>query len=184
MRACLSTVLTLWLASQAVAQEKKPVLVTIDGLKSKTPAGWVEEETTSQMRFKQFKLPAVGGDTEDAQLIIYFFGTGSGGSLESNLKRWKEQIVPADGKNIDDVAKIEHFKVKDVEVATFDAAGTYKLNPMPNNPKAKVIPKSNYRFLGAFFASKNGPYFMRLVGPAKTVSHYKKGYEEWLKAFE
>src|SRR3982074_3165456 len=50
-------------------------------LKYKAPAGWVTEQPTSSMRVAQYKLPKVEGDSEDAGLVLYFFGKGQGGSV-------------------------------------------------------------------------------------------------------
>src|SRR5436305_235995 len=99
----------LWGPSSVGAQNnqanRKGTVVTLDGLKSQTPADWVEEPTTSQMRVKQFRLPAVANDKDNAELTIFFFGAGSGGSADENVKRWKSMFVPPEGKKIDDVAK-------------------------------------------------------------------------------
>jgi hypothetical protein len=38
--------------------------------------------------------------------------------------------------------------------------------------------------LAVYWDSKGGPYFFRLVGPARTVEHYKKGFDEWLMGFK
>jgi hypothetical protein len=38
--------------------------------------------------------------------------------------------------------------------------------------------------LGVIFASPKGPYYIKLTGPEGTVKNYKKGFDEWLKAFK
>ena len=64
----------LWGPSSVGAQNnqanRKGTVVTLDGLKSQTPADWVEEPTTSQMRVKQFRLPAVANDKDNAELTL------------------------------------------------------------------------------------------------------------------
>jgi hypothetical protein len=175
----------VWATSHVQAQNnRRGTVVTLDGLKSQTPSDWVEEPTTSQMRIKQFRLPAVGNDKDNAELTIFFFGTGGGGSAEENVKRWKGMFVPPEGKKIDDVAKVDKMKVGDVNLTYLDVQGTYLFKDQPFNPNSSTTRRPNYRMLGVVFESKNGPYFMRLVGPADTVVHYKKGFEDWLKAFK
>jgi hypothetical protein len=164
--------------------KSKGTVVTIDGLKSTTPGEWVEEKPTSKMRHKQFRLPAVGDDKDNAELVIYFFGAGSGGSAEDNIKRWKGQFVPPEGKKIDDVAKTKTFKVGDVDVTYLDVTGTYLFKERPFDPDAETTRRPNWRMLGVVFESPNGPYFMKLVGPADTVKHYKEGFDDWLKGFK
>jgi hypothetical protein len=168
----------------AAADEKKGALVTIDGLQSRAPAEWEEQKPTNKMRFKQFRLPAAKKGEDPAELVIFFFGTGQGGSAEDNISRWKAQFEAARGKNIDDVAKTEKFKVGDVELTYLDVSGTYLSKFPPFDPKAKTVRKPNYRLLGVVFESKDGPYFIKLTGPADVVEHYKKGFDEWLRAFK
>ena len=38
--------------------------------------------------------------------------------------------------------------------------------------------------IGVIFESPGGPYFMTLIGPARTVEQHKKGFDEWLKNFK
>jgi hypothetical protein len=163
---------------------KKGPVVTIDGLRSPAPADWKEQGTTSQMRAYQFKIPAAKGDERDAELVIFFFGPGGGGSVADNLKRWKGFFIPPEDKKIDDVAKVEKLKVSDVDVVYLDVEGTYRYKERPFDPNAKEELRPDWRMLGVIFASKKGPYYFRLVGPAKTVAAHKKDFDDWLKAFK
>jgi hypothetical protein len=166
-------------------QDQKGVVVTLDGLKSTAPAEWKQEEPSNkQMRLYQFRLPKVEGDKHDAELAIFFFGTGGGGSATENINRWKGFFIPPEGKTIDDVAKVTKMKVGDVDVTYLDVQGTYKYKERPFDPNAKEERRPEWRQLGIVFESKKGPYFFRLVGPAKTVAHYRKGFDDWLKAFK
>ena len=168
----------------AHADDKKSTVVEIDGLKSATPAEWQPGEVTSQFRIHQFRIPHVAEDKTDAELIIFFFGPGGGGSADANVKRWKGTFVPPEDKKIDDVAKVETFKVGDVQVTYLDVQGTYKFKERPFDPASKEELRPDHRLLGVVFESPQGPYFFRLVGPAKTVSQNKKAFEDWLKAFK
>jgi hypothetical protein len=173
--------------SGLAADDKKGTKVTVDGLTSVAPAQWKEEEPpeiSRRMRFKQFKLPKVGKDKQDAEFIIFFFGEGSGGSAEENVKRWKSVFTPPKGKKIDDVAKVDKFKVAKVPVTYLDISGTYKFKKAPFVPDAKAELLPDYRMIGVVFESAKGPYFFRLVGPAKTVAHYKKQFDTFLKSFK
>jgi hypothetical protein len=170
-------------AAQAAGGQQGTV-VTLSGLKSTTPAEWAEEAPTSRMRVKQFRLEPVGDDKDKAEITIFFFGAGQGGSAADNVKRWKGMFRPPDGKTIDDVAKKESFKVGSVPVTYLDISGTYLLRTPPFDPNAPITPYPNYRMIGVVFESEKGPYFIRLVGPANTVDNYKKGFDEWLKAFK
>jgi hypothetical protein len=34
------------------------------------------------------------------------------------------------------------------------------------------------------FESSNGPFYITLTGPARTVEQHKKGFDEWIKGFK
>jgi hypothetical protein len=168
----------------AWAAEGKGTVVDLGGLKSTAPAAWKEEEPTSKMRSHQFKVPAATGAKADAELIIFFFGAGGGGSTKDNITRWKGMFIPPEGKSIDDVAKVEEMKVAGKDVTYLDVSGTYKFKERPFDPNAKEEKKPDYRMIAVVFETDKGAYFLRLVGPAKTVGDNKKGFDEWLKAFK
>jgi hypothetical protein len=174
----------LALRAQDKKEEKKGTVVEIDGLKSAVPADWKHEEVSSQFRVYHFRIPHAADDKTDAELIIFFFGPGGGGPADANVKRWKGMFIPPEGKKIDDVAKVETFKVGDVKVTYLDVEGTYKFKERPFDPSAKEELRTDYRLLGVVFESPKGPYFFRLVGPAKTVTQHKKAFEDWVGGFK
>ncbi len=166
------------------AGEGKGTEVTLDGLKSRTPTDWKMQKPSNRLRTHQFLVPRASGDKEDAEMVIFHFGAGSGGSAADNIKRWKTMFAPPEGKTIDDVSKVEKFKVGDVSVAYLDVRGTYLYKNPPFAPNAKVERKPNFRRYGVIFESPNGPYFITLTGPARTMEQQKKGFDEWIKGFK
>lgn len=157
--------------------------VTLDGLKSRTPGTWKMQKPTSKFRAYQFLLPRAEGDSQDAELAIFFFD-GGGGGVDENIKRWKSQFQPPQGKSIDEVSKVEKFKVGNVQVTYLDLHGTFLSRNPPFDPNAKVTPMPEYRRFGVIFASPNGPYFITVTGPAKTMAKHKTDFDNWLKAFK
>jgi hypothetical protein len=172
-----------WAAPATEPRDDKDNVVTLDGLKSKAPADWVKEQPSSQMRVGQFKLPGANGK-DPAELSIYFFGEGQGGSADANVKRWRDMFTTAEGKKSDDLGKVDITKIGDVKVTYLDVQGTYLSRVPPLAPNAKIVAKPDHRMLGVIFESKNGPYFIRVVGPSATVEKHKKGFDEWLKSFK
>src|SRR5262245_24049986 len=94
----------------------------LGGLKAEAPAAWKEPPASSPMRVKQFTVPGKGGD---AELVIFYFGQGQGGSVEDNLARWKKQFEPPAGKTIEQASKTETLKLPSTTATLLDLSGTY-----------------------------------------------------------
>jgi hypothetical protein len=179
----VAAIIAASLVGRAAAGDKATV-VELDGLKSTTPAAWKPNSKLSKFRVNQFAIPKVDGDKEDGELVVFFFGKGGGGGTADNVKHWKGMFAAPAGKTIDELTKVDMFKVGNVDITYVTISGTYLSKFPPFAPNAKVIPKENYRFIGVIFDSQNGPYFMRLTGPARTVDANKEGFDKWLKGFK
>src|SRR5688572_4312851 len=117
--------------------------VELGGLKSTPPPSWKETPVSSPMRLKQFAIPGKKGE---AELVIFFFGQGQGGSSQANLDRWKGQFQPPAGKKPEDISKVTTGKAGPAKTTTLDISGTYmfKANPMgPGEPE----PRPDHRML-------------------------------------
>ena len=172
-------------AGSSPAADEKGTVVEIDTFKAKVPASWKPVELTEQQRnfgrIAQFTIPKAKGDKHDAEMYVFYF-KGSGGSAKDNIERWKGQFTASEGKKVE--SKVEDMKVGGTPVTYADVQGTYKYKKAPFNPNEKEELRPDYRLIGVFFDSKNGPYFIRLIGPAKTVAENKKAFDEWLKALK
>jgi hypothetical protein len=149
-------------------------------LRYKIPAGWVEEERSSSMRVAQYKLPRSEGDTEDASLVLYYFGKGQGGSTTANIERWASQMQQPDGAK----AKLseESFTANGLKITAVDASGTYVAETSPGS--GTLNNKPGWRLRAAVVETPNGSYFVKLVGPEKTVAHWNEAFAGYLKSFE
>jgi hypothetical protein len=150
-------------------------------LKFRVPAGWIEEERTSSMRVAQYKLPKAEGDTEDASLVLYYFGPGQGGSTAANVDRWISQMKQADGSAAKG-AKDEHLVANGLKVTTVDVSGTYVAETAPGS--GTFHNKPAYRLRAAVVETPKGSYFVKLVGPEKTVTHWNDSFIAYIKSFE
>jgi hypothetical protein len=171
------TVLTL-----VIGNGRADTPVTLGTMKSSPPSDWKPEAATSRMRTYQFAVPKSEGDSHDAEIIIFNFGAMGGGTPEQNIARWKGMFIPPEGKKIDDVAKVDEFKVGPAEVTYLDVQGTYRHKTSPMAATEDLRPDS--RMIAVMFQTAQGPYYIRFVGPAKTVTAHKQQFDDWLKAFK
>ncbi len=168
----IAMVWLLVLASFAGAQQSS--------LKFTIPAGWIDEPRASSMRVAQYKLPKVAPDEEDASLVLYYFGPGQGGSTAANIERWISQMKQEDSST--PKAKEENLEVNGLKVATVDVSGTYVAETAPGS--GTVHNKPGYRLRGAVVETPKGSYFVKLVGPEKTVAHWNESFLSYLRSFE
>ena len=150
-------------------------------LKFRVPPGWVEEERTSSMRVAQYRLPKVEGDTEDASLVLYYFGQNQGGSVTANIDRWIAQMKQPDGSAVKDAKQIT-FETGGLKVTTIDVSGTYVAETAPGSGTFLNKPASRLR--AAVVETPNGFYYVKLVGPEKTVTHWNDSFLSYIRSFE
>lgn len=147
------------------------------GLTFTAPPEWKVVKTTSSMRVAQYALPHVAGDAQDAELVIYYFG-GSGGTVDANIERWIGQMQQPDGKPSSSVAKRETRTVGGMKVTLVDVSGTYTAEMSPGATQHYNNPA--FRLRAAVIETSNGPYFIKLTGPAKTVAANDRQFEAFV----
>jgi len=114
------------------------------GLTYASPAGWTTVPTSSSMRVAQFTLPREKGDTDPAELVVYYFG-GSGGSVEANIERWLAQMQQPDGRPSKAVATRESRTVNGLSVSLVDVSGTYVAETAPGSAEHHNSPNFRLR---------------------------------------
>ena len=116
--------------------------------KSKAPAGWKNAKARQQVpQSINSAFPKSDGDKEDAELVVFFFGKGGGGTNEDNIKRWKGQfIAPPEGNRIevDQGGKFQAWQGRRRRLCRHLRERTNPRFP-PFDPNAKEIRKENFR---------------------------------------
>lgn len=143
------------------------------------PKEWTSKSPASTTRVAEFTLPPAPGDPDETTLIVYFFG-GQGGSVEANLERWIGQMQQPDGRASSEVAKRATSTVRALKVTTLEVGGTYVAETAPGS--GQRVNKPDYQLRAAVVETPRGPYFIKLTGPAKTVTKWAAAYEAFLKS--
>jgi hypothetical protein len=152
---------------------------SVAGLNWTAPSGWKTGEARP-MRAATYTISPASGDTASAECVVYFFGSGQGGSVQANLDRWKGQLVTPDGKAAD--AKIAKRTIHGMSVTTIDSSGDY--TGMGGPMAASKSVQNNYRLLGAILEGPGGNVFVKFTGPAKTVASNQPRFEQLLISFD
>jgi hypothetical protein len=151
------------------------------GLTFSAPPEWKSVPTSSSMRVAQFALPRAPGDPQDAELVIYYFG-GSGGTVDANIQRWIGQMEQPDGRPSSAVAKQSRRTINGLAATLVDVSGTYVAEMRPGSTERHDSP--NFRLRAAVIETANGPYFIKLTGPASTVAAHEENFEQFLSSLK
>lgn len=166
--------------TQTQSADKAQMATHQTGLVWKAPAGWQEEAPANSMRKAQFSIAKIEGDPENASVVItHFPGQGAVGGEEANLKRWYGQFIQPDGSPSSKKALITDKIINNLKVKTVELTGTYLHRPNMMSPNA--VEKPDYKMLAAIVNSSAGPYFIKFIGPEKTVTKWASSFEEFLQ---
>lgn len=144
------------------------------------PPDWTAKPVTSSMRAADFQLPGKAG--ADAELIVYYFGSGGAGSIDENVNRWLDQFQQPNGKSPRDAAKIEKTKFAGQDATYVSVTGRYVTQGMPGG--GGPVDKPDQALLAAIVSSPSGPYYFKLVGAKETVDANAKAFRGMLESLK
>jgi hypothetical protein len=130
------------------------------------------------MRRAQLKAEPIEGDDYPAELIVFAF-PGGAGSVDDNIKRWQSLFKDDDGNP----PKIETKKVKgkNVDVVRAETHGEY--HPAQFGGRTEPVRKGA-RLLGAIVMTDDASYYIRMVGPDKTMKKLNSDFDEMLSTIK
>jgi hypothetical protein len=153
---------------------------TIDakGITFEAPKAWKSNPPSNAMRRAELKVEPIEGDDYPAEMVVSAF-PGAAGSVEDNLKRWQNFFKDEDGKT----PKIESKKVqaKNVEVTRAETSGNY--HPASRGG-TKEPDRAGARFFGVIVTGEKNSYYIRMVGPDKTMKKLKDDFDEMVKSIK
>jgi hypothetical protein len=154
-------------------------VVELGGLKARVPADWVEEKPDDARCYKQYRLEPVDDDKDEGRVTVRFLGKAKRSTAAAYVKRWKRMFIPPEGKTMHEAAKVRQLKINGAAATYLDVHGDYK-----GIPGEDTTPRANFRLLGVYLDTPQGPYTIRLFGSADTVAFYRKQFENWVTAFK
>ncbi|MBS0263995.1 MAG: hypothetical protein JSS02_18810, partial [Planctomycetes bacterium] len=164
------TLSLLAVASLVWAAEEKPGAaktksVTAGDVKLTIPETWKQKpKSAGGMRTAEFEVPPVEGDKESGEYVVFFFGKGGAGGVQANVERWIGQ-VDKEGRKV----KIVTGESPNGKYTLVDLSGTYsKTIGPPVAGQKKTLP--GWRVINVAVETEGGPYYLKLDGPAKTIT--------------
>jgi len=147
----------------------------LDGVTMTVPDGWQPgPKPTGPMAAKfVFVLPKADGDTEDGAVRISHF-PGMQGKDDMNISRWISQTTKPDGSpNTREDAKIETKTFKGGSETIVSLSGSVRAT-MRSKPLADA------KMIAAIINHANGPHFVVVSGPAKTIDKWSASIDQFL----
>ena len=97
------------------------------------------------------------------------------------MDRWIGQFTGPGGAPASNAAKTRQKTVDGFRLTMVDVSGTYSSSMGPMQQGGK--PKPGFRLLGAIVEAENGPWFIKLTGPERTVAKWELSFESFLNSF-
>jgi hypothetical protein len=169
----MKTILTVLMLSLVVAGPARAEQA--GGLTWSAPAEW-KAQGERPMRAATYVIAPAKGDSESAELAVFYFGESSGGGVDANVKRWIDQFQRADGSSAAKEAKVKKETIAGFPATAVDVRGTY----LGGSMMGPSTPKPGFRLLGAIVEGPGGNVFFKLTGPEKTVSSAEKSLRKML----
>ena len=165
---CLSLAATV-----ALAADDKTQNVKAGDLTFKAPGAWKSEKPKSVMRAATLKAGPAEGDKEPAELVVFVFPGGAGG-VDANVSRWETQFRNAEGRA--PKAKVTKAKGSNVDVTKVELDGRFVAPVTPGS--SETLDKPGFKLLGAIVVTPEAGYFLKMIGPEKTMAEASKGFDE------
>lgn len=182
-------IMALCACSKAPAEPDKaasspaPAAPAVAPLRWDAPGSWTKlPAPPSGPKKAAYRIDKVGNDKEEAEMNVFFFGTGSKGDPAANFQAWFDQF---DGK-VGETAAREHLAIRGFEVETVEVSGTFKIALTPPKRGMKQPPvqmvKNGWRLYGAVVKTPDrGNWFFEMTGPDETVQSAKSAFRAMLE---
>jgi hypothetical protein len=127
------------------------------------------------MRLAQYQVPGAGAGV-NAAFVVYYFGTGQGGSAEANIARWKSQFSAADGGPV--APEVTTLEVDGLDITQAKLEGDYARG-VGMGPQGQVL--AGQTLLAAVVEYGDERIIFQLYGPSETVRGQEQRFTELLR---
>lgn len=141
-----------------------------------SPAEWQSKPPASQMRLAEFVTPAAGDDA-GAEVVVYYFGAGQGGTVEANIERWRNQFADDQGNHPEAIVtrdSASHFPTTYVQLR-----GSYTRSIGMSDSAA--LPRPDQVLMAAVVETPRGNLHVQMHGPAASVSAQEEVFRSFVR---
>ena len=150
--------------------------VPLLGYTATVPKTWTSRPPASKMRLAEFVAGAKGG----AEVIVYSFGPGQGGTVDANLERWKSQFSNPDGKPVTE--KVTRGKAGTFPMTVAEYQGTYARGIGAGSAAQDALP--NHILIAAIVETPKGSLIFQMFGPKAAAAAQREAYLSFVKSIK
>lgn len=144
------------------------------GMIADKPATWVEHPPAGSLETTRFNVPG-RDENPAAEIVVFFFGPSSGGTLEANIDRWRKQFRPNEDGSLLEPTITELETTAGFKVTLVELVGDWvKMGAASYTP--------DQHFITAVVDSPNGMVFIRFVGAEATVGPNRDTFINMIKS--
>jgi hypothetical protein len=161
-------------ATDAPATASKEIKLGSLSYRGVVPSSWQSVPPETNKRLLQFRT---SDTTAAAEVIVFYFGPGEGGSAEANIQRWRGQFIGDNHTPITPV--VERFKSHGMSATTAELRGTYArgigVGPVGT-------PKPDQTLFAAVVESPEGNLILQLFGNSATVARERNAFLAFVRS--
>ena len=156
--------------------------MTIAGI-TYTPAIQWKDLGAADMKAASYTYGPLESDKEPAQLNVFYFGQGQGGSIEANVDRWIKQMSLPDGRDPATAAIRYTMDVNGLPAHVVTLFGTFN-ESVGGMMTGKTVPRENSRLIGVIVEAPQGNVFFKLTGPDYTAKIMVEAFMTMVKQIQ
>ncbi len=144
----------------------QPTRTTFLEYQATLPSTWTSKTPSSSMRLAEYSAP--GG----AEVVVYFFGKGQGGSPDANLARWKSQFSNPTGGAVQERVTRDTTGAFPITIAEY--RGSYARGIGTGAEASAALP--DHVLIAVVAQTPRGMLFFQCYGPAAAVEAQRAAY--------
>ena len=142
--------------------------------KTVVPPTWTSRTPASSMRLAEYATPATAAGM--AEVVVYYFGKGQGGSVDANLERWKSQFSNPTGEPVQE-KRTQLTSPFPITIAEY--RGTYARGVGTGSAAEDARP--NNLLIAVVAETPRGTLFFQCFGPIAAVEAQREAYLTFIK---
>jgi len=154
----------------AACSSPPPQAVSLLGYGTAAPSEWPVRAPGSSMRLTEFD--AGGG----ADVIVFYFGAGQGGSAAANIARWESQFTTPGGEPAE--AEVSTLDGSTFPTTVAELEGRYARGV---GMGAQGEAEEDQALVAAVVETPQGTLFPQLVGPRAAVAEERSAFLDFVR---